>query len=152
MEALIQFLFQLMIKISKQLFGKIENKALDDLPYEACGLLLGSRATDYITISDVAFSENVSEDNPTRSFEIDPSLYVKLQKQARAGGPDIIGVWHSHPNGNPIPSETDKERSVECNWVWLITGTIGDACQTKGHLSGSDTPSVFTEVEIELTG
>ncbi len=139
-----------MIKIARQLFETIEYRAVEELPYEACGLLLGVRETDCITINDIMFSQNVSESDPKRSFEIDPTLYIKLQKQARAGGADIVGVWHSHPGGQPEPSTTDKMRSVEKNWVWLITSAGEAETQTKGYLSGSDTPNEFTEVSISI--
>lgn len=102
-------------------------------------------------VSDIVFSDNVSEGDKTRSFEIDPSLYIKLQKKARGGAPQVIGVWHSHPNGAPAPSETDRARSVEKNWVWLISGVEQGQVITKGYLTGSDSPSVFTEIEISIS-
>jgi proteasome lid subunit RPN8/RPN11 len=139
-----------MIKIAKQVFETIEYRAVEDLPYEACGLLVGNRETDCIAVNDILFSVNVSESDPRQSFEIDPALYIKLQKQARAGGPDVVGVWHSHPGGQPEPSTTDKMLSVEKNWVWLITSASEQETQTKGYLTGSDTPNEFTEVSISI--
>ncbi len=141
-----------MIKIAKQLFREFEGKAVSELPAEACGLLLGIRGGNDYTVTDIAYSANVSRDDPTRSFEIDPTVYIKLQREARAGGPEIIGVWHSHPYGEAVLSKTDKARSIEPDWVWLITATDGSISQTKGYLSGSDTPNVFTELYISFGG
>ncbi|UTW56468.1 Mov34/MPN/PAD-1 family protein [Kordiimonas sp. SCSIO 12610] len=139
-----------MIRLLKNHLTELENSALTAFPEEACALLLGTWVGENAQITQVCLSDNMSEDDKTTSFEIDPSLYIRLQKQARAGGAEVIGVWHSHPNGMPAPSKTDHMRSIEKNWVWLITSVNGGKAQTKGYLSGSDTPNIFQEISISV--
>lgn len=63
--------------------------------------------------------ENVSE-TPNRMFEIDPRALFAALKAERAGGPKILGYWHSHPSGDARPSETDREMAQPDGKLWLI--------------------------------
>lgn len=63
--------------------------------------------------------ENVSE-TPERTFEIDPRALFAALKAERAGGPKLVGYWHSHPSGNPCPSPTDREMAALDDKLWLI--------------------------------
>ncbi len=84
-------------------------------PQEACGLLLG----DTGLITDATRARNVATD-PARRFEIDPAHLFETHRRARAGGPAILGCWHSHPNGRPGPSRQDAEGALIPGWLWLI--------------------------------
>lgn len=84
---------------------------------EACGLLLG-RDCAILTASETA---NGAPD-PLRRFEIDPAAIFAAQRSARAGGPALIGYWHSHPSGNPRPSATDAAMADPDGRLWLIVG------------------------------
>jgi proteasome lid subunit RPN8/RPN11 len=92
--------------------------------------LLGSFSHGQVRVDDIALSENITPDDPRTAFEVDPALYLQLQKAARAGGAEVIGVWHSHPSGRAEASEADKARSVNAGWVWLITATSGRSAFT----------------------
>lgn len=84
-------------------------------PREACGLLLGEG--DGIRAATSA--ANVHPDPLTR-FEIDPAALIAAHKAARAGGPKLVGYWHSHPNGHPRPSATDCEHAGGDGAIWAI--------------------------------
>ena len=43
-----------------------------------------------------------------RRYHIDPKDMLRVQKQARAQGLSIIGVYHSHPDHVAEPSECDR--------------------------------------------
>jgi len=38
----------------------------------------------------------------------------------RSGGPELMGYYHSHPTGHPVPSATDCEHSTGDFRVWAI--------------------------------
>lgn len=113
-------------------------------PEEACALLLGTRSATGIHIEGIAFSENTTVGDPRTSFEIDPALYIKLQKASRQGGPSVVGVWHSHPGGKAAPSEADRAQSVEPEWVWLISATDGKTVHTNAFQAGADNPHTLS--------
>lgn len=84
-------------------------------PREACGLLLG-HGTHIHTAQPAA---NVHPD-PACHFEIDPAALIAAHKAARAGGPQVLGYYHSHPNGLARPSATDRASAPGDGRVWSI--------------------------------
>lgn len=94
-------------------------------PQEGCGLLLGVQGgAGEWQVSALLPSSNLAAD-PRTGFEIDPPLLMKAQREARHGGPSVIGHYHSHPNGSAIPSARDAEaRGYYPNHLWLIAGVV----------------------------
>jgi proteasome lid subunit RPN8/RPN11 len=37
----------------------------------------------------------------------------------------IIGVYHSHPLGDPVPSPTDIAEAMYPDWIYVIVGLKG---------------------------
>lgn len=93
--------------------------ARDSAPEECCGLLLGCEA-----IEDVRSAANVAAD-PRRRFEIDPQALIDTHRAARAGGPRVIGYYHSHPAGPAEPSAIDRAMAAGDGKVWAIVGESG---------------------------
>lgn len=62
---------------------------------------------------------NVALD-PLRHFEIDPTALIAAHRAARGGGPPVIGYYHSHPTGHPVPSATDCEHAAGDGSIWAI--------------------------------
>jgi proteasome lid subunit RPN8/RPN11 len=104
-------------------------------PEEACALLIGRRGLGLnFRVARVEFSPNVAADK-ARRFEIDPGLRIGLERELRGQAEQVIGVWHSHPNGLAEPSATDAAMIYEPDLVWLITAVVpgvaaGQAIQT----------------------
>jgi proteasome lid subunit RPN8/RPN11 len=84
--------------------------------HEVCGLLLGEGDR----IDRIVPTANVAAD-PTRWFEIDPVALFAALRAERAGGPRVIGHYHSHPNGSAQPSPRDAA-AAEPGKLWLIVG------------------------------
>ncbi len=84
-------------------------------PNEACGLLLG-HGTRIHTAEPAA---NVHPD-AAYHFEIDPAALIAAHKAARARGPQVLGYFHSHPNGLARPSATDSASASGDGRVWAI--------------------------------
>ena len=60
--------------------------------------------------------------DPARTFEIDPVALFAAHRRARGGGPAVIGHYHSHPSGVPIPSPRDAAQAMGDGAVWVILG------------------------------
>ncbi|NMN04324.1 Mov34/MPN/PAD-1 family protein [Novosphingobium sp. SG916] len=87
-------------------------------PREACGLLLGTG----LHIGLAQECTNVAPD-PLHHFEIDPLALIAAHRTARAGGPAILGYFHSHPNGLERPSATDSASRAGDGRIWaIVTG------------------------------
>ena len=63
------------------------------------------------TLSDVEQSDG-SIPTAQRRYCIDPVVMLQAQQHARAKALDIIGIYHSHPNAEAVPSEWDRA------WAW----------------------------------
>jgi proteasome lid subunit RPN8/RPN11 len=84
-------------------------------PAECCGLLLGRGER----IDELRPAANIAAD-PRLRFEIDPAALFAAHRAARAGGPEVVGYYHSHPVGHPQPSATDCEHASGDNRAWAI--------------------------------
>jgi proteasome lid subunit RPN8/RPN11 len=114
-----------MLVLPNDLRGTILKAAVRAYPNECCGLLLGIYDGDVIAVDEVMESENLSA-APRNSFEIDMRLRLRLQKALRGTGRDIVGHYHSHPDGPAEPSARDLEQAWEPDLVWVIVGVTGN--------------------------
>lgn len=100
---------------------QISQHALDDRPNEACGLLVGKDQR----VQQIIPTPNTSND-PQRRFSIAPSALAQHLPTIEAQGLTLIGFYHSHPKGDPIPSQTDIYESHYPNVIHLIVGLKSD--------------------------
>ncbi len=95
-----------MLKISKELVGRMEAHLEKAYPGEGAGFLLGMDGD----VKDVLSLENAREDEARHNrFLITPEDYLKAEMKAAELGVDLIGVFHSHPDCPNVPSEYDRE-------------------------------------------
>ncbi len=59
---------------------------------------------------------------PETHFEIDSTALIAAHRAARAGGPRVVGYYHSHPTGPPAPSATDRAYATHDGMLWAIVG------------------------------
>lgn len=71
------------------------------LPQEACGLLAGRIERVEMTISIPN-----AERSPVR-FRLEPVAQWRAFQRIEAAGLELLGIYHSHPNGPDHPSPTD---------------------------------------------
>jgi proteasome lid subunit RPN8/RPN11 len=105
------------LEISSALSARLLAEAAASPNAEICGLLFGSERT----IEGAESCANVAAE-PTRRFEIDPVALLAAHRRARGGGAAVIGCYHSHPSGSPLPSATDAESAMGDGAVWIILG------------------------------
>lgn len=91
---------------------------------ECCGALMGS--TDFAsswTITRMLELTNRSASSETEYLITSDDVRF-AQRKARAAELDVVGFFHSHPNGRSEPSATDLERAWP-GYIYLILS--GDA-------------------------
>jgi proteasome lid subunit RPN8/RPN11 len=93
-------------------------------PEEGCGLLIGRREGPRIVVARALPSPNLAQDR-RHHFEVDPRLRFSLQRELRGGLEDIVGHFHSHPDGPAEPSASDLECAYEPALCWLIASVAG---------------------------
>jgi proteasome lid subunit RPN8/RPN11 len=103
-----------MLKISKSAFVSLRQHGEETYPHECCGVLLG-RFDDIglKTVSRVARCGNTREDSPHNRYSIDPRDLIRIQREGRERGEEIVGFYHSHPDHPAQWSSTDL---AEAHW------------------------------------
>ena len=105
----------ILTKAQRQL---LSTEATNQKPNESCALLFGKIENEKITISEIYPTENI-EKSPI-NFTVSSEQLIQGYKIAEEKGLDVIGIFHSHPDSEPYPSETDK-KFMEINpVVWVI--------------------------------
>lgn len=114
-------------------------------PHETCGLLLGVRRGEEHVVSRVRRARNLNVERPEDRYELDPQDFLSADREARAAGLDIVGIWHSHPDHPARPSATDRDGAWP-GWSYLIVsvGREGVGEIRSWRLNGGD----FEEEEI----
>ncbi|RDI72573.1 desampylase [Halopelagius longus] len=101
--------------------------ANSDPPREVCGVLAGRRTddpSDDATVESVRRVPNVAA-NPRVEYELDPEETLRTIEAVESEGRDVVGFYHSHPESDPVPSETDKRRATWTGYVYLICAPDG---------------------------
>jgi proteasome lid subunit RPN8/RPN11 len=106
------------MKITDAQLKQIYAHAGETYPYECCGFLLGS-FTEGGLVQQVRPATNQNSERTDR-FIISGEEYAHVQFAADEAGLEIIGIYHSHPDWPPIPSQTDMEHAWE-EVYYLIT-------------------------------
>jgi proteasome lid subunit RPN8/RPN11 len=95
---------------------------------------------DEKTVSRVARCANTRDDSPHNRYHIDPKELIRIQREGRERGEDIVGFYHSHPDHPAQWSATDL---AEAHWFgcsYIITSVEkGKAGTTNSfELTGTD--------------
>ncbi len=114
------------VEVARGVIELLHNEAAKAAPEECCGLLLGAPGGSpgpeggerIVAIRPAA---NV-DPAPLRRFEIDPAVLLAAHREARGGGPQVLGYYHSHPVGKAEPSVTDRAHSTGDRRIWAIVG------------------------------
>jgi [CysO sulfur-carrier protein]-S-L-cysteine hydrolase len=102
------------VKIRQTVFDQIVAHALDERPNECCGLLIGTVEV----VEDAVRARNVRR-SATR-FQVEPADHFAAIRRARSTGREVIGAYHSHPNGPSYPSDTDRARLTDPSMFHVI--------------------------------
>ncbi|WP_374409009.1 Mov34/MPN/PAD-1 family protein [Pelagerythrobacter sp.] len=103
------------IEVTRAAVDQIMAEAERAHPRECCGILLGEGAR----VTAARPAPNVHPSVETH-FEIDPQALIDAHRAARAGKAQVLGYYHSHPNGRAAPSSTDQAWAAHDGRVWAI--------------------------------
>jgi proteasome lid subunit RPN8/RPN11 len=99
-------------------------------PNESCAILFGKNNQ----VLDLFLTENI-EESPV-NFTISNKQLIEGYKVAEEKKMDVIGIFHSHPNSDAYPSNTDKKFMLSNPVVWIIYSGINK--NFKAYLLESD--------------
>jgi [CysO sulfur-carrier protein]-S-L-cysteine hydrolase len=98
------------------------------LPEEACGLAggRGQRLEMILPVTNRLHS-------PVR-FEMEPVEMLQAFERFEATGMELAAIFHSHPKGPPVPSETDLASFFYPGVAYLIWAPEGVEWQVRGFI------------------
>ncbi|MSO20223.1 MAG: M67 family peptidase [Acidobacteria bacterium] len=111
------------LSIPRSQYEKIAQHAIAAYPREGQGLLIGKESDGCMLVADFAPMPNVwesYEDNPYETSPqdsarnrtlVDPQDFIRVDREARSRGLDIICYFHSHPDHPARPSEFDRRHA-----------------------------------------
>src|ERR1700683_2664305 len=130
-----------MLKLSHAHYAALRRHGEETYPQECCGVLLGG-ANDGGTrvVTSTPRCGNTRTDSPQNRYHIDPRELIRIQREGRERGEDIVGFYHSHPDHPAQWSVTDL---AEAHWFgcsYVITSVEkGTAAVTNSfELTGTD--------------
>ena len=115
--------------------------AENEKPNESCAILYGDIKNETHIVKEAWLTENI-EKSPVE-FTLSPEQTLEMHEKEKETGLQIIGIFHSHPNSQAIPSSTDKRFMENNRYVWIIYSGINK--EFKAYLLESD----IIEIPIE---
>lgn len=106
------------IKLSHQDKKILAEFSENQKPNESCALLFGKDNT----VMDIFLTENI-EKSPV-NFTISNEQLIEGYSIAEKKEMDVIGIFHSHPDSEAYPSNTDKKFMQSNPVVWIIYSGI----------------------------
>ena len=106
------------IKLSESDKKILSEYSENQKPNESCAILFGKDNQ----VSDLFLTENI-EKSPV-NFTISNKQLIEGYKIAEEKKIEVIGIFHSHPNSDAFPSNTDKKFMQSNPVVWIIYSGI----------------------------
>jgi proteasome lid subunit RPN8/RPN11 len=111
-------------------------------PLEACGLLAGKEDV----VERVFLIENALQS--AVRFQMDPAEQLSAFDWMESNGQDLLGIFHSHPAGPEMISETDIAESMYLV-VQVVWSRPGGTWQARGFWIEQ---GEAREVELQIAG
>jgi len=142
-----------MLRLNEQVYHAIRRHGEETYPHECCGVLLGRSADAVNEVEDAVRAGNTRTDSAHNRYNIAPQELVKIQRQSRERGLDIVGFYHSHPDH---PAQWSKTDFAEAHWLgcsYVITAVEkGVAKATNSFLLAGSTEEdkAFEDEAVEV--
>jgi proteasome lid subunit RPN8/RPN11 len=127
----------MVLRLDKANWEAIRAHGAREYPSECCGILLGKvegdakRVTEGVALENLRRDTNRAQellplDDPAREtdtnrFLIDPRDQLRVEKDARSRGLEVLGYYHSHPDRPASPSIHDRNHAWP-GYSYVIVG------------------------------
>jgi proteasome lid subunit RPN8/RPN11 len=138
-----------MLQLSQAVFDQIRQHGEATYPEECCGLLVGHIVPDGNLVTRAISVENATNGLHRNSYQIASRDLIRIHREARLAGEEILGFYHSHPDHRAEPSATDL---AEAHWLgcsYLITTVNAGQATNSGsfRLAGESEENKFFNLE-----
>ena len=109
-----------MVRLPRSIRHEMVDHALEDRPYEVCGLLAGHGGA----ITHVFRARN-KEQSAVR-YEIDPKDLIRLFREMDDADLELLGIYHSHTHTQAYPSATDIRLAYYPDALYFIVSLMDE--------------------------
>ncbi|NIS83137.1 MAG: hypothetical protein GTO14_23700 [Anaerolineales bacterium] len=137
------------LKIPENLLSQIWQHGSQHYPEEGAGLLLGTvERTSRRVEKLMPLVNRFSVESRHNRYKLEPKDMLYAEQEAERLGLDVIGVFHSHPDHPPNPSEFDRQWALP--WYSYIITSVnqGTAVESRAWRLAEDRTR-FVEEHIE---
>ena len=106
------------IILSEKYKEELAKYAESEKPYESCAILVGNETDENWTVKELVLTENTAKSEVT--FTISPDKEFEVDQKAKESNMEIVCIFHSHPESEAYPSETDKKFMEVNPFPWII--------------------------------
>jgi proteasome lid subunit RPN8/RPN11 len=131
--------------------ARLRELAAAAYPDEGCGALVGGIEDDTVTIVDVTSARNMVVERSRDRYDLDPRDLLRADREARARGLDVVGIWHSHPDHPARPSAFDTVRAW-VDYAYLICSTAAAGAGDLNAFALEREGGPFTQMRLESAG
>jgi proteasome lid subunit RPN8/RPN11 len=117
-------------------------------PHEGCGTLIGRMADAVVSIVDVTSARNMWTERARDRYDLDPADLLRADREARARGLDVVGIWHTHPDHPARPSVFDTERAWT-DYVYIICSSRAGGTGDLNAFALQEEGGQFAQVTLE---
>lgn len=138
------------LSISEAILAEIHSHGERRYPEEAAGLILGTAdAGGRIAHKALPLENQFEAGERNRRYLIEPQAMLHAEQQAEQLGLEIIGVFHSHPDHPPAPSEFDLHWAAPW-YIYLITSVQNGIAGESRAWRLEEDHSSMTEEQLQI--
>ena len=141
------------LRIRSSDFERLRVHGEETYPKECCGVLVGEFGeAGGRKVLSVVECGNSRADSTEKQYSIHPAELIRVQREARLAGHDIVGFYHSHPDWPARWSSTDLDEAHWTGCSYVITSVEkGKAVGTHSFLlRGTEETKHFEDEAIEV--
>ena len=112
---------------TRRAYDEIISRARRGGDREICGVLGGKRGSELSEpVVDAVYPVDNVADAPRTRYELDPEGQLRAIETLEDRGETLVGFYHSHPRGPPVPSETDVDSATWTGASYVIVALGGE--------------------------
>ena len=111
----------ILTNLQKQILSDHANK---EKPNESCAILFGNQEKENYNVEKIFLTKNL--DQSPSNFTISAEQRLEADRIERESKLKIVGIFHSHPDSNAYPSNTDTKFMDLNPVVWIIFSGISN--------------------------
>jgi [CysO sulfur-carrier protein]-S-L-cysteine hydrolase len=130
------------IRVKNEVLKQMADHVLQEPQLECCGLLAGSARVITRAITTTNARASATE------YAIAPKELFQSMREIRAGGLELMGIYHSHPNGENKPSARDIDEAYYPDVAYFILSPRKDTAAPVRAFSIRDGKAAELNVQI----